>query len=279
MNPISQVLLKIDKALQDELITDSGIKFFIDPSYKKEWQASVTATIVALPVKYTKEQGKTLDQLKVGDEVCISYRVVADFSFKGDGHRFMQITEDNPHQQEFMNGRGEMIRKYALPKRSGLPGATWIGMLTDRFRQYVDRCQGTESEVDRWMAQFSYGKTDDYTYNNFFSYNGEDYWKCSPEDIFAKKIGGKIVSIGNRIIGRYVEEPVPTDIASQLSINRDVKIRYQDRLRVLTGGSELGLKENNTIHLNPNHLEKYTFYGKEYYMVKTSSVYGKWSNN
>ena len=55
--PISQALLHIDQALQDQLITDSGLKLFLDPSYHKEWNASVTARVAALPIKVnTKEQ-------------------------------------------------------------------------------------------------------------------------------------------------------------------------------------------------------------------------------
>lgn len=271
--------MKIDKALQDELITDSGVKFYLDPSYKKEWQAAVTGVIQALPLKYNKKQGKILSQLKVGDEVCVSYRVVADFSFKGDGHRFMQTTEENPHQKEWVNGRGDWIRKYALPKRSGFAGIMWVGALTDKYQNYIDGQQGSEEDVDRWLAQFPFGKTDDYTHNNFFSYKGEDYWKCNIDDVYAIHVNGKLLAVGTRVIGRYVEELIPDDIISHLNIMPGSKMRYQDRLRVLTGGESLGLKKNNTVSINPNHLEKYVFFGKEYYLVNERSVTGKWSNN
>lgn len=279
MNPIGCILLKIEKSLQDEIITDSGIKFYLDPSYNKEWQATVTAKIAALPVKYSDKHSKIIGQLNIGDEVCISYRVVADFAFKGDGHRFMATTEPNPHRQEYINGKGDRIQKAAMPKRSGISGATWVGVLTNVRGDYVDGCQGSESDVDRWMAQFPFGQTDDYTFNNFISYNGEEYWKCNISDVFAKKVDGKLVAVGDRVIGRYVEEEVPEDIKRSLMFNGDMKVRYQDRLRVLTGGEDLGLKENNTINFTSGHLEKYSFYGKEYYMIRKKSINGLWSNN
>jgi len=279
LNPIGQILLKIDKSLQDEIITDSGIKFYLDPSFNKEWQATVTATIAALPVKYANKYANIISQLKVGDEVCISYRVVADFAFKGDGHRCMAATEDNPHKQEFINGKGERILKAAMPKRSGFAGIMWVGTLTNKFGDYIDGVQGDESAVDRWMAQFPFGQTDDYAFNNYISYKGEEYWKCNISDVFAKKVNGKLVAIGDRVIGRYVEEEVPEDVKRSLMYNGDMKIRYQDRLRVLTGGEDLGLKENNTINFITGHLEKYSFYGKEYYMIRKKSINGVWSNN
>lgn len=279
MQPVSQVLLKIEKALQDEIVTDSGITFYLDPTYKKEWQATVVGKIAALPIKSSKKNSSILSKLKVGDEVCVSYRVVADFTFKGDGHRFMQTTEDNPYKKEFINGKGEWVRKYALPKRSGLVGIVWVGVYTDKYGNPIDGAQGSEEDVDRWMSQFPFGKTDDYTFNNFFSYKGEDYWKCNIDDIYAISINGKLEAVGERVIGRFVEENVPEDIKNSILYDGDVKIRYQDRLRVLTGGKDLGLVKNNTVGINPNHLEKYTFYGKEYYLVKAGSITGKWSNN
>lgn len=279
MEPISQVLLRIDKALQDELITDSGLKLYIDPSYRKEWQASVTGFIEALPIKTSPKHSRILSQLKVGDEVCVSYRVVADFAFKGDGYRFMQTTEDNPYHQEFVNGSGEWVKKYALPKRSGLIGVVWVGVYTDRYGGYVDGQQGSEEEVDRWMAQFPFGKTDDYTFNNFFSYKGQEYWKCNLDDIYAIRVNGKLIAVGDRVIGRYIEEEVPEEIKKSLTYSGEMKIRYQDRLRVLTGGQSLGLVKNNTVSINQGHLEKYNFYGKEYYVVKEGSITGKWHNN
>lgn len=279
MQPISQVLLKIEKALQDEIITDSGLKFYLDPTYKKEWTATVVGTVVGLPIKAYGHNKDVISKLKIGDEVCISYRVVADFSFKGDGYRFMQTTEDNPYHKEFINGNGEWVKKYALPKRSGLVGVTWVGVHTDKYSNYIDGVQGTESDVDRWMAQFPFGKTDDYTFNNFFSYKGKDYWRCNIDDVFAISVNGKLTAVGDKVIGRYVEEDVPDEIKKSILYSGEVKIRYQDRLRVLTGGESLGLVKNNTVGIIPGHLQKYTFYGKEYYLVKTSSITGKWSNN
>jgi len=108
--------LTIEKSLQDEIVTDSGIKFYIDPTYRKEWQATVVATVAALPIKVSEKNKQVVESLQEGDTVCISYRVVANFSFKGDAHRFVQYTEENPYKKLFINGYGERIEKFALIK-------------------------------------------------------------------------------------------------------------------------------------------------------------------
>lgn len=271
------MLLTIPKALNDEIITDSGLKLYLDPSYSKEWHSAVTATIASLPIKCSPKDKKILSQLKVGDEVCCSYQIVADFDFSSDGERFMQATEDNPHMKEFVNGKGEWVKVYAMPNLKGISKIQWVGVYQDRNRRVIDGKQGTEMEIERWLSQFQFGKTDEYRFNNFFEYNGKEYWKCNLSQIFAKKVDGHLVAIGDRVIMKPVEENVPTEIARQIIKGTDdVKIRYQDRGRVLTGGKEKELKKEETVSFQQQHLEKYEFYGKNYFLINQNLIQGKW---
>lgn len=275
--PVNEVLVTITKALTDELITDSGLKLYISPDYKKEWQAAVQGKVAALPIKYPKEHKKIIDQLSVGDEIVFNYQVVADFDFSSDGERFMQATEDNPHMKEFTNGKGEWVKSYALPKFTGISNIQWVGVYQDRQRKVIDGIQGTEKELERWMSQFKFGKTDEYRFNNFFEYDGKEYWKCNPTQIFAKKVKGQLVAIGDRVICKPVEEKVPDEIANQIiKTTTDVKIRYQDRGRVLTGGKEKGIKKDEVISFQKHHLEKYQFGNKDYFLINQNLIQGKW---
>jgi len=277
LTPVNQVLLTIPKALNDELVTDSGLKLYIDPSYEKSWQSAVVATIAALPIKCSPKEKKILSQLKIGDEVCISYQVVADFDFSSDGERFMPTTEDNPHMKEFTNGNGEWVKIYALPKFTGISKIQWIGVYQDKSRKVISGVQGTESECERWASQFQFGKTDIFKFNNYFEYNGKEYWKCNLNQIFAKKVDGHLVAIGNRVIMKPVEEAVPKDVANQIARGMDdVKIRYQDRGRTITGGKEKGIKKEEVVSFRQEHCEKYEFYNKQYFLINQNLIQGKW---
>ena len=255
---------------------DSGLKLYIDPSYSKEWQSAVTATIAALPIKYSPKEKKILDQLKVGDEVLMSYQVVADFEFQDDGLQFMKTTEDNPHTEEYTNGKGEWVKVYAIPKFTGISKIQWIGVYQDRQRKVIDGKQGTESEVRRWLSQFSIGKTDIYRFNNYFEYKGKEYWKCNLNQIFAKKVDGHLVAVGEKVIMKPIEEDVPENIKQSLKYNGDMKIRYQDRGRIITGGKEKEIKKEEVVSFQQRHCEKYKFYDKDYFLINQNLIQGKW---
>lgn len=274
--PVSQVLLSIDKPIQDEIVTEGGLKLFLAGDYDKAWNATVTAKIVALPTKCDPKHKKILDNLSVGDEVAISYLVCADLHFKSDAHRFMPVTEGNDLMREWINGYSEKLRVYALP---GKISKIWVGVLQDKYNNLVDGMQGTESQMNRWLSQFEMGKTDSYSFMNFFEYEGEDLWKCDLTDIFAKKVDGHLVAVGDKVICKPVEEDVPEDVKRSLNHDGDLKIRYQDRGRVISGGREKGLKKDQVISFNPMFLEKYKFFNKDYYLVSESRVLGIWSKN
>lgn len=274
VTPVSQVLLRIEKALQDEIITDSGLKLYLSPDYDKEWKATVTAVIEALPTKVNPKHKYIYDNLEVGDEVAVSYRIVADFAFEGDGDRFMPVTEGNDYYREFVNGKGEWLRVYALQKEKF---STWVGFYINTRQELISGQQGTQSEVERWMAQFQFGKTDVYTFNNFFEYGGKNYWKADLDDIFAKKVKGHWVAVGDRVIGIPVEEEVPDQMLIDAHKGHKVKIRHQDRARLLTGGKGKGLRKDDVFSFNPRYLEKYQFGNKEYFLVQERLVDGIWN--
>lgn len=273
--PISQVLLSVKKALTDELITDSGIKLYFDGSFRKEWSAAVTATIAALPLKVNPKFKHIFDALSVGDEIAMDYRVVADFEFKSDALQFMPTTEDNPHVREYVNAKGEWVKVYALP---GKISKIWVGLYQDKNYNLIDGMQGSESQMERWLSQFPLGKTDIYTHNNLFSYEGKEYWKCDLDDIFAKKVKGHWMAVGDRVIMKPVEEVVPDKILVSELRGQDVKIRYQDRGRVITGGKNKGIKKDDIISFKPNHCEKYELDNKQYFLINEKLIDGKWQH-
>lgn len=278
MQPINQVLLTISKTFQDEIVTESGLKLFLDGSYRREWTATVTAKIAHLPVNPNPQDRKILEQLKVGDLVCLSYQVVSDITFKGDGGQFMPSVEENDYVKEFVNGRGETVKVYGMKKRSGIDGITWVGMYQNKIGELIDGVQGDEHAVNRWMSQFPFGKTDVYTFNNFFEFGNDEYWKCDLSQIFAKKVKGHLVAVGDRVICQPIDEAVKDDrFIDVIGIKERVKIRRQDRATVLTGGKSKGLKKGQVVSFQPNHLERYEFYGKQYYMVREDFILGKWN--
>lgn len=276
--PINQVILELDKPFEDEIITKGGLHLYLDSSFRKSYNVTTKAKIAHLPVNPDPKFKKIIAQLQVGDEVAINYLVCGDVTYRGDEGQFMSSIEaKDERMQEYRNGKGERIHIYAFQKRKGF-GDVWAGVYLDKRGQYIDGCQGSEEDVSRWKSQFSFGKTDIYFHNNLFEYKGKTYWKCSPDEIYAKRIKGHLVAIGNRVIMQPVEEQVPLDVKHYIaSLTDDVKIQYQDRGSVLTGGKSRGFKRNDVVSFESKFLEKYSFFGKNYFVVNENLVIGKWN--
>lgn len=273
MKPITQVLLSIEKKFQDEIITDSGLKFYLDPSYSKEWHCATVARIEALPVKVLPKHQHIYDNLKVGDIVGISFQVVADFAFQSDAPQFMPVYDENPYYRQYVNGKGEWLSVYAI---KGKIAPVWIGLYEDNRHQLIDGVQGSEHDLDRWLSQFSIGKTDVYTFNNLFTYEGKDYWKCDLTEIFAKKVKGHWVAVGDRVICKPIDEEIPNELLLPQFRNENVKVRRQDRATALSGGKEISVKKGDKLSFNPKFVEKYEFENNQYYLIKQNYVNGKW---
>lgn len=276
-NPLTGILVSIDRAFQDELTTPSGLKLFLDGSYRKNFTATVTGKISALPITAkSAEHKKILRQLSIGDEVAFTYKVVADIDYVPDGGQFMPTTEGNDRQREWISGYGEKLHVYCL-RNPKTWSDIWIGYYLDRYNQHVDGVQGDQEEVERWLSQFPIGKTDRYTHTNLFNLNGKNYWKCELDQIIAKKVKNAPVSVSNRVICSPVEEAVPLDIKMHLvKFGEDAKIRYQDRAKVISGHTNLkGVKRGDTVMFPERFVEKYELWGKEYYLINKMFVHSK----
>lgn len=275
--PITGVLVAIDKEFQDEIITPGGLRLWLDGSYNKNFTATVTGKITALPITAKSEQDrKVLQQLSIGDEISFSYKVVSDIDYVSDGDQFMPITEGDDRHREWITGRGEKLFCYCIKNRKTWSDI-WIAYYLNRYNQHVDGVQGDQETVERWLSQFSMGKTDRYTHSNLFNLNGKNYWKCDIEEIFAKKVNGKPVSVSNRVICSPIEEPVPLDVKIHLvALGEEAKIRYYDRGEVVSGHTNLdGVKRGDTIMFPERFLEKYEMWGNEYFLINKMFVHSK----
>jgi co-chaperonin GroES (HSP10) len=277
ITPVNKALITIKSAFVDEITTKSGFKFYIDPSYNKEFQAASVGTITHVSTWNIPENQEIASSLKTGDEIVMSYRVVAQFTFEGDGDKFIDLNPDGSNTfKKFSNGRGEWLIIRALPKSIG---KVWVGVHTNKFG-LVDGVQGDESDVERWLSKFPLGKSDRYKFDNLVEINGKDYWKVNYSEIFAKIKGEKIVALGDRIICEPLEMDISDNLQAMYGIEipmSAMKVRWQDRAKVVSGCRKLGLKKGDIIGFDPKYLEKYDIKGKEYYIIKQRRVDGIWT--
>jgi hypothetical protein len=86
-SPVQNILVRMDKTYEDEIIFPSGVKLYQDTHLNQEWKVSCSGTVVAAPDKlgYTyPDGGKRLEykgltkEVRDGDQVIFSYMVVYD---------------------------------------------------------------------------------------------------------------------------------------------------------------------------------------------------------
>lgn len=277
MKPINKILVQLPEAFQDEISLEGGLKLYIDSSYNKEWNATVTGVVTHLPDSYDDQFKDIMSQIEVGDEVAFSFRVVADFDYHSDSDHFMLVTpEESPYLRKYTNKKGEWINLRAIPTTFGHMWAAW---LNDKRMRHVDGVQGDESVIERWMSQFSFGKTDAYYFRNRLFLNGVDYWKVDFEHIFAVKKKGRWLSLGEKVLCKPIEADASkaVQIAAGIHIpDSAIKLRFYDRGRLIHNVPEMGLKTGEVIGFNQQYVEKYDLDGQPYFLIKKVRIDNKW---
>ena len=69
----NNVIVHIEKLFNDELVTDSGFKLYLDPSYNPEQHSTIHGTVVSVP-NWKNCPGYW--DLQVGDKIYFNYMVV-----------------------------------------------------------------------------------------------------------------------------------------------------------------------------------------------------------
>lgn len=271
---VNNVLLSLDKALNDEIILNSGLKLFIDPSYRPEFNVTVSGKVNALPENCIGEDAKIVEQLKVGDEVAFNFRVVATRKYVPNKDTFLPI-EETEIRKTYLDNKKNKIKINALPYKGGL---NWVGVLLDWRGDVIDGAQGTQSEVERWFSQFTIGYDAPFFYSNLLEHEGTVLWKAEPRDIYAKKVKG---GVGIQAVGdRVIMKEIVIDASKRVALTNGIHIpdgsilsAYGDRAKVVSGGEKFGIKRGDEVFFEPTYLEKYNFFGQEYLVIKQNRLH------
>jgi co-chaperonin GroES (HSP10) len=274
IRPLSNnVLLHIEQTLLDTITTESGFKLYLIPEYNFEQNSTITGTIYNLPKDYDGD-------LNIGDEVAFSYKVVSDRTFPNTADFFVPVADDmNGYVRMWANHKGERLRMMA---HEGAISIFWVGTYFDKNGNFQYGTQGTESQVERWMHNnFKFGNCENFIFKNRITIDDTHYWKCSIENIFAKKQGDEIISTGDRIICNHIDVPIDARILRESGIDLPpsaVQMRYYDRATVLNGGEDLGFQKGDIVSFEEKYVEKYELWGKNYFLIKKRRVLGTWEN-
>jgi len=278
VKPINKVLVSIPQAFEEEIVTESGFRFYKDPTYQKEWNATVTGTIAVMSDLVNEENKPIFNELDLGVEVAFDYKVVADFDYASDEKHFHEVTpEGSIHIRKYVNKIGEWISVRSYPTHFG---KKWVGWLQDRFLNHIDGVEGNENRLEKWLANFTFGKTDAFVFRNKIHVNKKPYWVVDFSQIIAVKHQGVWKAVGDYVCMC----PLEVDVTKKVSITAggihipegSIKMRFFDRALHLNGAEKLGIGFGEVISFEEKYVIRYEIEGKQYFFIKQSRVDGIW---
>ena len=271
MTSVNVPFLKLDSALQSEILLANGQKLYIAAEWDIENNATVVGKVAYLPQTAKGEGREVLSQLEVNDEVAFSYSVCADTAFNDATESFVETSEGSDYLKLFQNGKGDKIKIMALP---GNIAPIWVGVLNDKRGEWIDGVQGRESDVNRWLSQFSFGDSSQLRFKNFFDLDGEEVWKCDYRNFFCKKSGDSIKALGDWIVCEpvYIDKTTAYNIENGVSLPpMSVALMLTDRAIVVDGG---GFNEGDIVGSEERFFGIYQLWGKKYMIIKKRNVKG-----
>lgn len=267
IKPKDNYLVTIENKYVEEIITGSGIKLFVDTSYNPTQHTTVIGKIAAIP------HNNSLD-LKIGEQIFFSYVVIGERSYAKSGHVFHPLIEKQVDIfQKYANGKGEKLTVVSMP---GIIGHIWVGTHLDSRNNLISGCQGSEHEVSRWKSQFSFS-SDEYKYKNLLPNGNQELWIVKPELIFSKKVGKKLIPVGDRLILKPIKIEVPKDVLREMKIkipDSAVYTEYMDRAELQYFDKPTGFKKGEIIKYDPKFVENYTVDGEKYLLLRRRRCLG-----
>jgi hypothetical protein len=273
MKGVNWYLVELEQALNDKIKTESGIEFFIEPTFNFSWNVSVTGKVVVLPTN--KECAN--DFIKVGDEIAFSYQVVNERKFTGESHIF-KVEADLPYLKAYYNGNGESLRLQKIP--DVIRKNFWMGALTNKRGKLVTGMEGTASDAERWLAQFPMSNGTQFVFANLVRINDKYYWKVKKEQIYAKRLKKRLFATGEFAICK----PIDVDMSQRLALTKGIHVapnsvmaRFPDRGTLVSGGKDFGVNVGDIISFDKQYVNKYMLFGEEYFLIKESRILGIWT--
>jgi co-chaperonin GroES (HSP10) len=268
---VNSVILSIGKPLQEYIETESGFKLILaGQEHRMEWNISVKGSVVSLP-----KDNVFKGELKDGDEVYFGYFVCSDRSFDSDADFFNAQVDEN-YLKIFYDGHGNKIQIIAVPS---IIDKQWVCSYINKNGEFVHGRSGTEREMEKWLAQFTFGNVQTYRFENLIEVQGEQFWKANEEFIFAKCVDNKPIALGKYVIATPIKYQVPKSELAKYGIqipDSFMEATLSDRAIVFSGGQDLGLEVGQTVGYDGQYVQKYNFDGVEYIILEKNRILGTW---
>lgn len=286
---LNNILVELPKAFQDEIITDGGIKFFKDTTFRPEWNVTISGKVASIPQSLSiggdgshslyPERADINPVVKVGDEIIFSYIVVMNRVMTDNvGEIFERDKPIDPFITTWTNANKlRIFRVY-------LNGDKWeCGLFDLKTKQWLDRVRGGEAVSEAFINKYMVSENHSYGYKNMLPYEGVDYWKVDYINAIAiKKKDGSFDMVGDYVLLEPIREPrrgFEQGIIEVHNIDQDTDYKATGRIvsigEPLKGQPKLSVKPNEIIYTDIRYVEKYEIDGHDYWVVRQKYLLAK----
>lgn len=279
------ILVELTKTFQDEVISDGGIKFYQDTSFRPEWNVTINGIVASVPMKITGG-GDSIDPdrerispiVKQGDEIIFNYTVVMNRSISDNvAEIFERDKPKDPYVTTWSNPKGQQIVRIYLNNDN-----YEVGLFDTKSKTWIDRIKGKEKDVENFMAKYMPTENHFFNYGNLLSYDNKDYWKVDYSSVIAIKRGGTFEMVGGYVLVEPIKEAKKVIDQGVIEVYEMKQSKdYKSIGKVISigeplkGDLNLSVKANDIIVIDSRYVEKYEIDGKDYWIVRQKYIYGK----
>lgn len=286
----NNILVELSKAFQDEIVSDGGLKFYQDTTFRPEWNVSILGEVASVPIKLNMGGGiDSLDPdrpnihpiVKPGDELLFNYLVIMNRKQSDNaGDIFTRDRPTNPWTTVWSNPNGlQIVRVYLKNNKYE------CGLFDTVSRTWVDKIRGGEFDVENFMGKYMPTENIGFNYRNLLPYEGKDYWKVDYSNAIAiKRDEGVFEMIGDFTLVEPISEPDNRVYEGSLeiyNIEKDKDYKSIGKLisigLPLKGDKKISVQPNEIICADSRYVMKYEIDRKNYWVIRQKHIYGKQS--
>lgn len=281
--PANYLLVRIDKAYQDQINLSGGLTLYQDVKFNPSFHVTITGEIVSLPAKVTNTPGcdrRSIDLsgVKPGMEAVFSYLTVFDqVEWDDRDDVFEEDYNPNPQLTVWGNKKGfKLLRYYRLQDDK-----YDVAALDSDGKEYSGGRKITEKEVDGWLSKFKFTKTDGSSFRNLVEYNGEQLWKVDVNHLYAvkEKEGNRLTMTGGYVFLEPVKEEIKYKGA--IILLNPIKVENEATARIIAigdarrGRPKIDAQEGDIVVYDRRFAQEYTAWGRPVLLLKQDRLLAK----
>lgn len=272
ISPFNNLLVEITNKYEEQITFKSGVKLYIDTSFNPNFHATSEGIVHSVPMALRGPSAGEKMNIRPGDTVIFSYKMVGDVTFKDNTDLFRMTSVGEGYATEWMNQERETLRLIAGYDK----GKPWVAMWLDKHLNLLQGKKGTQGECENWMAMnFRFAEGEGFQYDNRLYYKDKELWRVEYEFIFGYKRDGHLHMCSNYLLVEPIVEDLPRMISTSLIRPESHRFCVMENKGWLRAGEREGLRKGDVLYFDPNMKEKYSFFGTPMYIVRRKFVLGK----